>query len=130
MLVRPSITRIVGTVQDPGVAYVGSGTDIVSEIPEVNIQEIDTVIKVHSGQPIVMGGLLQDRITNNQEGIPVLGEVPVIGNAFKNNSSSISKTELVIFLKATLLDSPGDTIHDTDKDLYKTFSGDRRPLKL
>ena len=130
MFIRPTITRIIGTVLDPSVEFVAGSDGIESAIPEVNVQEIDTVIKVNSGQPIVMGGLLQDRIINNQEGVPVLGEVPILGNAFKDNAGSISKTELVIFLKATLLDSPGDTIHDTDKDLYKTFSGDRRPLKL
>jgi general secretion pathway protein D len=130
MLVRPTITRVVSTVQDPAVQFVAGNTGIVSEIPEVNVQEIDSVIKVNSGQPIVMGGLLQDRIVNNQEGIPVLGEVPLLGVMFKNNSGSISKTELVIFLKATLIDANSDTIHDTDRDLYKTFSGDRRPLKL
>ncbi len=130
MLVRPTITRIVGLVQDPAVQFAAGESGIVSEIPEVNIQEIDTVIKVNSGQPIVMGGLLQDRIVNNQEGIPVLGEVPLFGSMFKTNSGSVTKTELVIFLKATLIDSSEGNIHNTDKDLYKTFSGDRRPLKM
>ena len=130
MLVRPTITRIVGVVQDPAIQFVAGASGIVSEIPEVNVQEIDTVIKVRSGQPIVMGGLLQDRIVNNQESVPILGEVPILGNIFKDNSGSISKTELVIFLKATLLESMDQSIHDTDKDLYKTFSGDRRPFKL
>ena len=130
MLVRPTITRIVSTVQDPSVQFVAGDSGIVSEIPEVNIQEIDTVVKVRSGQPIVMGGLLQDRFVNEQEGVPVLGEVPILGAMFKNNSGSISKTELVIFLKATLIDSSDDTIHSTDRDLYKTFSGDRRPIKM
>ncbi len=130
MFVRPTITRVVGVVQDPAVQFIAGSDGIVSEIPEVNVQEIDTVVKVNSGQPIVMGGLLQDRIVNNQEGVPVLGEVPLLGAMFKNQAGSISKTELVIFLKATLLDNPSDSIHNTDKDLYKTFSGDRRPLDL
>tara|TARA_R110001592_G_scaffold16881_21_gene71828 strand:- start:6924 stop:8807 length:1884 start_codon:yes stop_codon:yes gene_type:complete len=130
MFIRPAVTRIVGTVQDPAVQFVAGGAGIVSEIPEVNIQEIDTVVKVNSGQPIVMGGLLQDRTTTHNEGVPVVGEVPFFGALFKSKEDIVSKTELVIFLKATLIDNPGDTIHDTDRDLYKTFSGDRRPLKL
>ncbi len=129
MMIRPTITRVVGTVQDPAVQFIAGSSGIVSKIPEVNVQEIDTVVKVHSGQPIVMGGLLQDRVVNNQEGVPVLSEMPMFGSMFKTNSGSISKTELVIFLKATLIDNGGDSIHDTDRDLYKTFSGDRRPLK-
>ncbi len=130
MLVRPTITRIVGTKSDPGVLFAAGDSGIVSEIPEVNVQEIDTVVKVNSGQPIVMGGLLQDRMTDTQEGVPVLGEVPVLGSLFKTQSDLITKTELVIFLKATLIEAPGDTIHNTDRDLYRTFSGDRRPLEL
>lgn len=130
MFIRPTVTRVVGVVNDPAVQVVASDLNIVSEIPEVNVQEIDTVIKVDSGQPIVMGGILQDRIVNEQEGVPVLGEIPFFGSMFKNNAGSIHKTELVIFLKATIIETAGQTIHNTDKDLYKTFSGDRRPFKL
>lgn len=134
MLVRPTITRVVNTIDDPAVIFAAASagiTGVSSEIPEVNVQEIDTVVRVKSGQPIVMGGLLQDRISSEQEGVPILGEIPIFGSMFKSNSNSISKTELVIFLKATLLDNDASqTIHNTDKDLYKIFSGDRRPFKM
>ncbi len=130
MFLRPSVTRIVGRVEDPAVQFIAGANGIVSEIPELNVQEIDTVVKVNSGQPIVMGGLLQDRIASANEGVPVIGEVPVFGNLFKKKTDLVRKTELVIFLKATILDAPSDSIHNTDKDLYRTFSGDRRPFKL
>ncbi len=130
MSVRPSITRIVGTKLDPGVQFVAGNTGIQSNIPEVNIQEIDTVVKVNSGQPIVMGGLLQDRSTTNQESVPVVGEIPIFGALFKKQNDLIQKTELVIFLKATIVENADQTIHNTDRDLYRAFSGDRRPLKL
>lgn len=130
MFVRPTITSIVGTVQDPGIAFLAGGTGIVSEIPEVNVQEIDTVVKVNSGQAVVMGGLLQDRTETTTESVPVLGELPLVGAAFRSQQDLSSKTELVIFLKATLLEAPGDSIHNTDRDLYRAFSGDRRPFKL
>ena len=130
LFVRPTITRIVGTVQDPGVQFVAGGTGIISQIPEVNVQEIDTVIRVNSGQPIVMGGLLQDRIESTTEGVPIAGEIPIIGSLFKSQNDIIRKTELVIFLKATLLDSTSQTVHNTDKDIYRMFSGDRRPFEL
>ncbi len=130
MFVRPTITSIVGRVQDPSIAFLAGDSGLVSEIPEVNVQEIDTVIKVNSGQAVVMGGLLQDRSETTQEGIPVLGELPLIGAAFRSQADLSSKTELVIFLKATIIESPADSIHDTDRDLYRAFSGDRRPFKL
>lgn len=130
MFVRPTVTRIVGVVQDPSVQFVAGDSGIVSEIPEVNVQEIDTVVKVNSGQPIVMGGLLQDRSIANQEKVPVAGEIPVLGALFGKQDDLVSKTELVVFLKATLIENGSDTIHDADRDLYKAFSADRRPLKM
>ncbi|MCB1721452.1 MAG: type II and III secretion system family protein [Alphaproteobacteria bacterium] len=135
MAVRPTVTSITGTVNDPGVSYI-VGTcgapcaGITSPVPELNVQEIDSVIKVRSEQAIVMGGLLQDRIQVGDSGVPILGEAPIIGNLFKDHDDSVSKTELVIFLKATILDSPSDSVHNTDKDLYRQFSSDRRPLKF
>ncbi len=129
MFVRPTVTNIVGTVPDPSVAFIGGGA-VLSEIPEVNVQEIDTVVKVNSGQPIVMGGLLQDRVVDTQESVPVAGEIPVFGNLFRKKGDLVTKTELVVFLKATILNSGSETIHNTDKDLYRAFSGDRRPFEL
>lgn len=133
MAVRPTITRITGFREDPGVAFVvaaAGGADISSQIPVVNVQEMDSVIKVGSGQAVVMGGLLQDRTSSEDRGIPILSEVPLIGNAFKNHGDEVSKTELVIFLKATIIDADGQTVSPVDRDLYKRFSGDRRPLNL
>ena len=135
MAVRPTITNIVNQVPDPAIQFVTASatppiTGVVSNIPEVNVQEIDSVIQVRTGQPIVMGGLLQDRAVATNSGVPGLGEVPMVGSLFRKQSDLIRKTELVIFLKATILEAPGDTIHDTDRDLYRMFSGDRRPLKL
>lgn len=130
MAVRPTITRIVDFVEDPGVQFVAAenGVDISSLVPVVNVQEMDSVISVSSGQAVVMGGLMQDRSETTETGVPVLSEVPVLGSLFKTHGDSISKTELVVFLKATIIE--GSNIHQTDKDVYRTFSGDRRPLRF
>ena len=138
MAVRPTITRITEFVDDPGVSFavasaIANGLNIepiTSGVPVVNVQEMDSIIKVSSGQAVVMGGLLQDRTTATDKGIPILSEIPILGNAFKNHSDSVQKTELVIFLKATIIDADGQTITPMDRDLYKRFSGDRRPLDL
>lgn len=132
MAVRPTITRITEYKEDPAVAFVAAANNqnISSGIPVVNVQEMDSVIKVGSGQAVVMGGLLQDRSAATDRGVPVLSEIPILGNAFKNHTDQIQKTELVIFLKATIVDADGKTISPADRDLYKRFSGDRRPLDL
>lgn len=133
MAVRPTITQIESFVDDPAVQYVTAENNITgvsSRVPVVNIQEMDSVINMRSGQAIIMGGLMQDRTDATDTGIPVLAEVPLVGSLFKTHVDKVSKKELVIFLKATILDGDNNAIHDTDRDLYKTFSDDRRPLKL
>jgi MSHA biogenesis protein MshL len=59
----------------------------------------------------------------------VLGEMPVVGGLFRNQTDKIIKTELVVLLKATIIEG-GNNIHPTDKDLYRSFSQDRRPTDL
>lgn len=131
MALRPTVTRVTQRISDPGVAVVAAeaGIALDSGIPELSVQEIDSVIQLRSGQPIVMGGLLEDRAVATEGGVPVLSELPLLGQAFRTQDDQIVKTELVILLKATIID-PSDTIHATDKDLYRQFSGDRRPFNL
>lgn len=132
MAVRPTVTRITEFVNDPGVAFAVADADldeaIESPVPVVNVQEFDSVIQMNNGQPIVMGGLIQDRAASQQNSVPVLGEMPIVGGLFRNQSDRIEKTELVVLMKATIVE--GNTIHNTDKDMYRTFSQDRRPFDM
>ncbi len=133
MAVRPTVTRITEFVNDPGVAFAVADANLTepieSPVPIVNVQEFDSVIQVNNGQPIVLGGLIQDRTASTQVGVPVLSEVPLFGGLFRNQSDRIEKTELVVLLKATIVEG-NNTIHKTDKDLYRGFSQDRRPFDL
>lgn len=133
MAVRPTVTRITEFVNDPGVAFAVADANLTepieSPVPIVNVQEFDSVIQVNNGQPIVLGGLIQDRTSSTQVGVPVLSEVPLFGGLFRNQSDRIEKTELVVLLKATIIEG-NNTIHKTDKDLYRGFSQDRRPFDL
>lgn len=132
MQVRPTVTKIDGYVTDPGVAFVSASAelDIESKIPVMNVQEADSVLNMRDKQMMVMGGLLQDSAKSTQEGIPGASEVPIFGGLFRNQGDKIEKKELVVFIKATILDNPADSIHQTDRDLYRVFSQDRRPDKL
>lgn len=128
MQVRPTITRIDSFKNDPGVTFLAAGIE--SPIPELNVQEIDSVVRMKSGQAMVMGGLLEDRSVSEQNGVPVASEIPLLGALFRSQSDKSRKTELVIFLKATIINSEDETVHNTDKELYRTFAQDRRPFKL
>lgn len=128
MQVRPTVTRIDSFKNDPGVTFLNAGIE--SAIPELNVQEIDSVVRMKSGQAMVMGGLLEDRSLAEQNGVPVASEVPLLGGLFRSQSDRNTKTELVIFLKATIVNDGEDTVHNTDRELYRTFSKDRRPFKM
>jgi len=140
MSVRPTITKIDDFVVDPGSAYAAAlagqqnpnlnTSDLVSQVPVTNVQEIDSIVQMKSGQAVLMGGLIQDNAESTTNGGPVLSELPGVGALFRNQVDSVSKTELVIMLKATIISSGGETIHDTDKEFYKAFAQDRRPFNL
>lgn len=138
MSVRPTITRIEGTVSDPAIALTlatanvpdlaGLLAEVDNPIPELAVQEIDSLIKMQSGQVMVLGGLMQDRSTVEEVGVPLLGDIPMLGNLFKNHADKIEKSELVIFIKATII--PGSSVENMDRELYNGFSKDRRPFKM
>ena len=68
---------------------------------------------------------MKDKNVVTDTGVPVLSNVPMFGNLFKSHQDRIEKTELIVFLKATLV--PGSNVHETDRELYKKFGYDRRP---
>jgi general secretion pathway protein D len=134
MAVRPTVTRASSFVSDPTLGL-NFGTDPGVEIPdnripEIQIQEFDSLIELQDGQVAILGGLLSDRITSDDSGVPVLSEVPLLGNLFKNQSDTISKTELVVLLKATIIDRGDSNVQQKDRELYRKMSSDRRPFGL
>ncbi len=137
--VMPSINLDKGTVAlavRPSVTDIGSDTirnpfvDTDTFIPQVSIQEVDTVLNVRSGEAVVIGGLMRDTAAATEDGVPGLSDISLLGSLFRSHNDQIRKTELVIFLRATILNKASDSIHDTDRDLYRKFSGDRRPFKM
>lgn len=127
MAIRPTITSIVDFTNDPNPQL--AAANVVSPVPVVNVQEFDSVIQMNNGQAVILGGLIQDKVTSTRNSVPVLGEIPMFGGLFRNQQDAVKKTELVVFLKATIVEG-GNTIHATDKDLYRGFASDRRPFKF
>ena len=70
-----------------------------------------------SGETIVLGGLIQDDTNDSQRKVPVLGDIPVLGNLFKSKSKRQTKTNLVVFLRPTVIDSAGTAKELTDLKL-------------
>lgn len=132
---RPSITRITGYVNDPGVAISVAVAQqnspnsqiptITSAIPIIEAREMDSIVNMESGQTLVMGGLMQEQAQNAREGIPGLADIPFLGRLAGSNTRSNQVSELVVFIRATLVNAPG-TVADEDIRLYRTFTPDAR----
>ena len=99
--VRPTITRVVGEVEDPNPEL--RRLNVKSTVPVIQARELESVMKLHSGQTAVMGGLMQDSVENTKNGLPLLSRVPVLGNLLSYRNEGSSKTELVIFLRAIVV---------------------------
>jgi MSHA biogenesis protein MshL len=97
--VRPSISRIISFVQDPNPALANAVVPVVSSVPVIQTREMESILKITSGQVAVMGGLMQDSVKNAKDAIPGLSSIPFIGNFFSYRNEAVSKTELVIFLR-------------------------------
>ncbi len=68
-----------------------------------SVQESDNIVRASSGQIIVIGGLMKEASTDDNASVPVLGDIPLIGNLFKQKKVTRIKRELVILLKPTVI---------------------------
>ncbi|MBF0220237.1 MAG: pilus (MSHA type) biogenesis protein MshL [Gammaproteobacteria bacterium] len=73
-----------------------------------NIREADSVVRVRSGQIIVIGGLMQNRTRDSEGKVPLLGDMPLIGPLFTHTAQQQVKSELVILLKPQVISASGD----------------------
>ncbi|QIA22027.1 type II secretion system secretin GspD [Mesorhizobium sp. AA22] len=67
--------------------------------PTIQQRKIQTRVLVNDGESLALGGLIQERNNIDRGQVPILGDIPIIGNAFKNKTDSIGRTELIIFIR-------------------------------
>ncbi|HET7588150.1 MAG TPA: type II secretion system secretin GspD [Gammaproteobacteria bacterium] len=68
-----------------------------------NNREIQTTVIAKNGQIIVLGGLMQNNLRESEQKVPLLGDIPLLGNLFKYRSSSNTKQNLLVFIRPTIL---------------------------
>ena len=103
--VRPTITRVNRFVNDPQPDLAMAG--VTNPVPELLVREMESVLRLRSGQVAVLGGLMQDNLRTDTDGIPVLSRMEGIGNAFRFRRNEHIKTELVIFIRPRVIRNPG-----------------------
>lgn len=66
--------------------------------PVVNQREAQTTVSVKDGETVVLGGIIKNTVSATVNKVPILGDIPLLGNLFKSNSTTKNKTELLVFL--------------------------------
>ncbi len=80
-----------------------------------NKRQIETTVLVNDGQIIVLGGLIEEDEQLSVDKVPLLGDIPILGNAFKSTDKSRRRTNLMIFLRPTIVTGTNDLRAVTDR---------------
>jgi general secretion pathway protein D len=120
--VKMAIFQEVSSVQ-PG--SVNSATGLIT-----NKRSIESNVLVEDGSIVVLGGLLQDEYSGNQDQVPGLGDVPLFGNLFKSESRSRKKSNLMVFLRPVVVrDAAATDALSMDRyDMMRTRQQQAQPL--
>ncbi|RYF04567.1 MAG: type IV pilus secretin PilQ [Oxalobacteraceae bacterium] len=100
--VTPQVTPDGNVVLDVDVAKDSRGENTTAG-PAINTQHVKTKVMVENGGTVVLGGIYQQSETNDTTQVPVLGNIPVVGNLFKTNSRATTKTELLVFITPRII---------------------------
>jgi general secretion pathway protein D len=98
-------------VSNPGPAAAG-------EAPPINTRSVQTILNVHSGRTMVMGGLIRDNKVQSNSGLPLLSRIPVLGGLFGDQTTSGNRTELVLFVTPRVVETEID-MKDVMDDLRR-----------
>ena len=87
-----------------------------TQAPTINSQRLTTTVTIPSGATVVLGGLIQDKITKDVSGIPYLMDVPYLGNFFKYKTDNRERDELLVFIQPTVVNDDVQTLRASLKE--------------
>jgi len=97
---------------------VKAGTETAANGPTTSKRTIESTVLVDDGSIVVLGGLLQDKYSGNQDKVPGLGDVPLFGNLFKSEARTRNKTNLMVFLRPVVV-RDGQAVDQLSMDRYE-----------
>jgi MSHA biogenesis protein MshL len=118
--VRPTVTQIIDTVNDPNPAL--AALKVVSVIPVTQTREMESVLKVASGQTAILGGLMLDSFQGRRTGLPIASRIPLFGDLVSSRNDSTQKSELVIFIRPSVIRNASV---DEDLAAFRRYLPDR-----
>jgi type II secretory pathway component GspD/PulD (secretin) len=111
LTVHPSITKL-------GPKYTSTVGNQANSVDSFYTRNMSTHVMIPSGNTLVMGGLIQDAIKEGNVKVPLLGDIPVLGYLFRQDSKDRSKTDLVLFITPTIVQD--EDYQPTKTDYLKT----------
>jgi general secretion pathway protein D len=111
MIVSPEISSLT----DQTVA-IANGVSV----PVIAKRSADTVVVTPDGQPVIIGGLMQNNKTSSESKIPLLGDIPLLGHLFKRSIKNNNKTELLIFLTPHIVQAPSELFALSERERANT----------
>lgn len=110
----PEIKEFEGFIEYGGMAVAIAGGIVVTTPsgffqPVFNLRQVSTTVEVYDGGTVVIGGLTREEIRTVNDKVPILGDLPLIGSAFRSTGKSITKKNLLIFVTANLMARGGGT---------------------
>ena len=100
--IHPSVSSVIEKTKNIDLGTAGSFR---LPLASSTISESDTIVRVSNSNIVAIGGLMKETTTRDSSGVPVLGTLPIVGNLFSSKSRSVSKSELVILLKPTVIEN-------------------------
>jgi general secretion pathway protein D len=106
------ILTVTPRVNDAGRVILDIGQEVSSVVatttsgidsPTIRQRKIKTSVVVQDGQALALGGLIQERELTGKSKVPVLGDLPLLGNAFRQKTNNIGRTELIIFIRPRVI---------------------------
>jgi len=110
--VRLEVSQEVSSIVPSSLVSASNGgiSDVVT-----NKRTIDTTVLADSGQTIALGGLIEDDINKTRSKVPLLGDIPLVGELFRNTQNTHTKRNLLVFLRPSVLRTPDDVAKATDR---------------
>lgn len=124
--IRPTISSVSDWKEDPNPSNKAAGVQ--NFVPQIRTREIESVMRVASGDIAVLGGLMEDSVNYNTGRIPILGQIPLAGELVTKRDNAARKSELVIFLRPVVIkDASLDGDYASMRGLLPSDSFFRQP---
>ena len=112
MWMNPTVTKIIGTKEFPVVSSFDTNDRV--SFPIYTTKSVWTNVIVLDGDTVVLGGLIEDNTNRNEERLPYVSDIPVIGYFFRGKSKSVTQSSLLIFVTPTIIDRSGARYFESD----------------